>query len=766
MVVISLETALQKYQQGQLTEAGSMYRQILAQDPKNLDALRMSSIMAEQQGELPQAMDFARQLIALKPRSVEYYLHLANLLMSANEPDEATAWLEKGLKLDRRNVDVHLLLGDAAQQKREYEGALKHYQKALQVDRSIPDVYNNMANTHLALGNLEAAMELYRKAISLNPNYTEAYFNLGNALRQFGNLPEAIAAYQKAMELSPHFYQAYSMLGLVAKNMNNYEHAEAFYRQALEIQPGDASTLSNLAIALAEQDRIDEAMQVFTDLAAQHPHHPDVLSDFALTINSKGYQERAMSIYEALARQNPHHPNQQLNHALSLPVVYQHAQDLAHWRQRYADGLETLLHQQLNQLRPHKVGAFSGSSFYLAYQGGDDKALQCKMAQVYQKILPIPPEKTTARPVNTKMRIGFISGHLSPKHTIGKLMYGIMARLSREKYDIHIFSVPSKHAFLGNLKIHADDHVHLLPYPSLMQSWEALHAANLDVLFYSDIGMDPFTYLLAHYRLAPVQCVTWGHPVTTGIPTIDYFISSKLLEPENAQDHYSEELVQLSRLPVYYYRPKLSSTTSNRETFGWTDTQHIYLCPQSLYKFHPDFDALIGQILRQDPSGVLVMLARGTSPVPDKLKQRFQKTIPDVADRVQWLPELSREDFLHLMCCADVMLDPMHFGGGNTTYEALALGVPIVTWPSAYMRGRVTAACYQQMGFTRLIAESAEEYVTLALKVGMDAQFREACRTEILTKNQALYEDEQVIQELEAFFLNALARQKGELAHD
>jgi protein O-GlcNAc transferase len=139
--------------------------------------------------------------------------------------------------------------------------------------------------------------------------------------------------------------------------------------------------------------------------------------------------------------------------------------------------------------------------------------------------------------------------------------------------------------------------------------------------------------------------------------------------------------------------------------------------------------------------------------------------MPDVADRIHFMPRLDREQFLQLLSCATVMLDPVHFGGGNTTYEALALGVPIVTWPSPYMRGRVTAACYQRMGLPELIAHNAEEYIALAVHLGSDPAARAQAHEQILSKNTVLYEDAQVIEELEAFFLDALAHHQGDLTH-
>ena len=113
--------------------------------------------------------------------------------------------------------------------------------------------------------------------------------------------------------------------------------------------------------------------------------------------------------------------------------------------------------------------------------------------------------------------------------------------------------------------------------------------------------MEPQTYYLAHARLAPVQCVTWGHPLTTGIETIDYFLSSADLEPPHADDHYTEKLVRLSHLTNYYYRPDPPALTKSRSDFGFADEDHVYLCPQNLFKLHPENDVVFGEILRRDP---------------------------------------------------------------------------------------------------------------------------------------------------------------------
>jgi protein O-GlcNAc transferase len=254
-----------------------------------------------------------------------------------------------------------------------------------------------------------------------------------------------------------------------------------------------------------------------------------------------------------------------------------------------------------------------------------------------------------------------------------------------------------------------------------------------------------------------VQCVSWGHPVTTGIPALDYFISARSIEPEDAQTHYSERLILLERLPTYYWRPHHSAIAFSRAEMGFPTDARLYVCPQSLFKLHPDFDVVLATLLRRDPEARLLLLSGIHKHWDRLLAARIAKAFPDVVARVIFVPRIPQAEFFRLLMMADVILDPPFFGGGNTSYEAFAMGLPIVTWPGAFMRGRVTEGCYRQMGFTELVADSLDSYVEIALRLANDAGWRERVKTEIAARSPVLYEDAPVVAELEDFFAAAFA---------
>ncbi|MDO8123228.1 MAG: hypothetical protein Q6364_02470 [Candidatus Hermodarchaeota archaeon] len=394
------------------------------------------------------------------------------------------------------------------------------------------------------------------------------------------------------------------------------------------------------------------------------------------------------------------------------------------------------------------------TNFFLAYHALNDKEIQKIIASFYIDACPdlarTPSNYAKRQKTYDPIKIGIISKFLY-SHTIGKLNRGIVEHLSRRKFYVKLFRFQGREDHLSRIIDSAADEVVILP-TVLTAARQKIAEHPLDILYYLDIGMDSLTYFLAFSRLAPVQCVTWGHPVTTGIPNMDYFISSSIAEPPEGEHHYSERLVLLKRLPIYYYRPQLSGEPSSREAFALPNDFKLYVCPQSLFKFHPDFDEVLHAILCQDPRALLVLIEGKHEHWTKMLRDRFAGAFPDAIDRVRFLPRMTREDFLSLLMVADVVLDTIHFGGGNTSLEAFALGVPIVTLPGRFLRGRLTLALYKQMGVMDCVARSVESYVNLALRLANDKTWRDEIRAKIRGRADVLYEDMEAVRELECFF--------------
>ena len=179
---------------------------------------------------------------------------------------------------------------------------------------------------------------------------------------------------------------------------------------------------------------------------------------------------------------------------------------------------------------------------------------------------------------------------------------------------------------------------------------------------------------------------------------------------------------------------------------------------------HPAFDAVLAGILRQDPEGEIVLLEGPHGAWRESLQRRFAKVMPDVAGRVRFLPRLPSESFLGLLAVSDVMLDPTPFCGGNTSLEALALGLPVVTLPGRFLRGRLTYALYRQMGFDACIAQDIDDYVARAIRLAQDADARRDAVAAIEETRGRVFEDHEIVNELGAWFVSAVEETRDSLS--
>jgi predicted O-linked N-acetylglucosamine transferase (SPINDLY family) len=452
-----------------------------------------------------------------------------------------------------------------------------------------------------------------------------------------------------------------------------------------------------------------------------------------------------------------------------LPVIPYSENDIQSRRENLIEAVRALKKQNLIvENPPVNVGT---TNFYLAYHSQNNRTLLEDIAKLHIAACPkLTYEAKHCRfkkgEQKDRLRIGFLSSFFW-NHTVGKLSRGIIEHFSRDHFDVIVFRLPGKKDEISEVIDQAADKVVPL-YRKLDRDWKIIAEEELDILFYLDIGMDPYTYFLSFARLAPVQAVSWGHPDTTGIPNIDYFISSDLLEDPCTSRQYTEQLVQLSVLPTYYFPPKLPEKTFDRAEFGLPDEGSLYVCPQSLFKLHPEFDKVIGDLLRHDPVGRLVLIDDDKGGHWNNLIiERIGRSCPDIVDRVKFVPRMPNEKFLGLLILADALLDVPTFSGGNSSLEAFAMAAPIVTLPGNFMRSRTTAGCYKQMGLSDLIASDADSYVSLALKLAHDADFRSRMQTDIKENSHKLFERIEVVQEMEAFFIQAYnSFQKDEVLTD
>jgi protein O-GlcNAc transferase len=757
-VAQALALAVQQHQAGQLRQAEQIYRAILKVEPQQIDALHLLGLLAYQQGRHELAHIYIRQALRLQPDFAEAHNNLGIVLQAQLKLAEAQASYQQALRLRPDNAEAHNNLGNLLQEQGQLVEAQACYQEALRHKPDYAEAFNNLANVLHKQGQLEEAVVNLRQALRLKPDYAEAHNNLGTVLRAQGQLAEAVASHQQALRCKPEFAEAYNNLGVLLHEQGRFAEALTCWQQALRLKPSYTEAYNNRGVALKDQKQLAEAVANYRQALECSPNLVEAHINLANACRDEGKLEEAAAGYQHALRLRPS-PSLRLARATLLPALYASTAEITTWRAQLQDNLAQLHREQVTLDLTRQTAR---PLFFLAYQGLNDRDLQHEVARLY--VAPPHPAGRAAglNPAargDPRIQVGFVSQHFR-NHTIGELFRGVIAHLARADFAVTVFSLGGSHDTTAQfIQAHADTYVELPK--NLRAARQQIAAHPLDVLVYPDIGMDELTYSLAFSRLAPVQCVTWGHPVTTGIPTIDYYLSSELFETAEAEQHYTETLVRLPELPCYCYPVTPPAALKGRDYFGLPAEGHVYACPQSLFKFHPDFDALLGGILRQDPHGVLV-LNRADQPSyrhwEERLQKRFAVTLADVQERIRFLPRLSHAEYLNLNAVSDVILDTIHFNGGNTSLKALALGVPIVTLPSAYLRGRLTLALYKKMQVLDCVADTSAEYIQLAVRLGTEPDYRAHLRAKILEANAVLYENVAGVRALEGFLLKA-ARQ-------
>ncbi|MBF8278528.1 MAG: repeat-containing protein [Candidatus Brocadiaceae bacterium] len=435
-----------------------------------------------------------------------------------------------------------------------------------------------------------------------------------------------------------------------------------------------------------------------TESVSPEPYR--TLRSQALILLKQGRFEDALWAMDEGVRFNPP-VGMRIEKVLMMPPVLQSSSQVTELRNSLEVQLQGIAASGAKVFDPAKEVEYT--NFYLAYQGKNDKPIQQLIARTFLHLSkPLsyraPHIKTASRLRHEgRIGIGVCSNNLRD-NTVGLFFQGLIGQLDKRLYDVTILRpAEGKADNVTRQYEQAADRCVLLS-AALAEAQQQIAQLELDILFYPDLTVNPFITFLAFARLAVVQITSWGHPVTSGIPNIDYYISGTDMEPPNAEDHYSEKLIKLSHFPTSYKPSRLLQSPLKRGFFGLPDDITIYFCGHQASKFHPEFDAVLAEILERDADGTIAIVnAWLPKNLIDIVYNRFKASFPHLARRLKIFPRQPRIHYLSLLNLVDVHLDPIYFGGGRTTFDILANGKVIVTWPGPYQRGRVTFACYKKM---------------------------------------------------------------------
>ncbi len=535
------------------------------------------------------------------------------------------------------------------------------------------------------------AASLIERAIQSDRRVPAFHCNLGNAYKELGNFNAAIAAYVEAARLDPNFQAVYNNLGNMYLEQGKLDEAVASYRRALALQPDFAEVRWQLAMSRLQL--VAETDHEIAASRAEFLHELEELNTWFDTRMALGY--RAVGVYQP---------------------------------------------------------------FFLAYQEQNNRDLLSRYGALCARLMKywldqqhLPPPAT---PHNQPVRVGVVSAQIRNHSVWNAIVKGWMQHLDHSRIELHLFHTDLKQ---DEETAWAASQAKSFEHGSkTLRQWvDAIMAKQLDVLIYPEIGMDQVTVKLASMRLAPVQVASWGHPETTGLPTIDYYLSAEDFEPTDAQDGYCEQLICLPHLGVYYHPLQISHIEPDLAGLGIDSERPILLCPGAPFKYVPQHDRVLVEIARKLGDCQFVFFTHQLQDLSGKLAQRLQRAFENAGlnfdQHAIFIPWQSRDAFYGLMERADVFLDTIGFSGFNTAMQAVECGLPVVAKDGRFLRGRLASGILRRMEMPELIANSDEEYVNLVIRLVQDTDFRRQTRSRMQAARPNLFDDMAPIRALENF---------------
>jgi len=784
--ISQLQACMQLQQAGRWPELAEVAAQLIKDYPQNADAWQLRGIALAQSGQAEAGLNCLEKALACAPKAAHIHNNLANLCAQLGRHAQAAAAYEAALALNPELPEAWHNLGNIYRNQQAWEKALGYYAEALkrwparpeirlaygqmqeklqhwqaarmsyqQVCRQAPQLWQAwfyLAHLEHQQGDLEAAEAFYRKTIELEPTQVDAVFWLAEIFLGRADYANAIACYERVLALKPENALAHNGLGQAWYRCNRMDKAEAHFLKAQALAPDFYQVINNLAGIRMAQRRYDEALAYVKQALDLAPDFVDAWENLGVISRERHDLEQVEQAYAEALRLRPR-AGLKVRQALLLPAIYQSEAELQQWRARYLQNLQTLLHADLHLADPDaEVGELP---FYLHYQGEPDIEPGIQLAQFFQKACPAlhftAPHCQAYQPPEGRLKIGFVSKHLRG-HSIGKLMQGLIEQLDREHFEVCVYPLIAPDDTMGHEIMEGADLAKVLT-PSLYAAREELAQEKLDILFYPDIGMESLSYFLAMARLAPLQVFTWGHGYTPGMDNLDGYFSSVSLETAFSRPLYRGQLIEMQNLLPYYKRPSFAGLSKTRADFGLPAEGALYICPQSLFKLHPAFDAILGEILSQDADAHLILLEGVHPRWVTLLRQRLQQSVPQVYERIVFLPRQNEQNFLELVALCDVNLDSWPLCGGNSTLDTLVTGTPLVTMTGKMIYHRLSAAIYQQLGYTGCIVETPQDYIAKALRFAHEPGFRAAARDAILAGLNRVYENTAAVREFEALLL-------------
>ncbi len=661
-------------------EAVPRYSEAMDTNP-NLPQLHNAlGIILEVSGRLDEAIASYDVALEINPDFAEAHYNKGKALVNSKMYEEATASFERVVAINPYLENVHNSFGLAYVELKKYADAISIYLAGLRLDPQNDAIQYNLGNVNLQLGLIEDAIDCYRQAIVINPNNASYHIKLGEVFLRQGLSDFGITEFKKAIKTQPELVDSYLLLGDLLKNLR---------------QPNEAI----------------DALQAFLNGKFDKPGEPRV--DFAkihnllgLLFSSMGKMNEALKNYRTSVEFDPKSAVAHSNYGAELLSCGNLAEAIAH--------IETAI-----SLEPEIHDMFSNKLYALSYYNGQSaKTLysehlewEKRFAKKYQDSWP---QHFNSCDPERPLRVGFVSPDLGP-HPVGSLVLGLLENLSVE----NIISI----CYSSRIP---DDTTN--SFRAAASIWHDVYQQSDNVLannIFAD-EVDILVDLSGHTKgsrlnvfaskPAPIQMSWAGYVSTTGLSAMDYILSDKYSILEDEEQYYQEKVIRMPDGWVCYSPPKDSPEIdiSPCEQKGYL-TFGSFNNPR---KINEDTIAVWSKILTSVPGSRLMIKYNGASPDAnsDRLMGGFRENGVDCSSIILegWAPHV---ELLERYNAVDIALDTFPYSGGVTTFEALWMGVPVITVPGKTFASRHSQSHLSTIGLTEFIAKNRTEYVRLAVEL-------------------------------------------------
>jgi protein O-GlcNAc transferase len=711
------------------------------------------------------ARDGYRAILARDPDHAGS-LHLLGLIMvQAGEPEAGAKLIRRAMDLAPGRAPHHNSLGLALRALGRDEEAVRDFDTAAMLRPESAEIRNNLATTLRDLGRNEEAIAEYRRAVACGPEMAEIWYNLASTLACQAQGTDVEACFLRALQLRPDFVNALANYGRFLIGQARWTDAAAQLTQAVQLSPGDAPTWNNLGIARQELGCLAAAEANYRRAVALDPIFADAHYNLGCLLSGDVRVDEALACHASAVTADPSHGAARLAQCMAwLPVVYRSEAEVAVRRAGYLSSLDDLAEAVATPAVARAVAASVGTSqpFFLPYQGQNDREPQanygnlvCRLAAEMDGPATMPPPPKPGE----RIRVGVVSGFFHD-HTIFRLfLESWLTELDRDRFELTAFHT-GRVSDTDTARAAGLCHRFVVGLPTVPAWMDAISTAAPHVLLYPEVGIDPVAGALAARRLARVQCVAWGHPETTGMPTMDYFLTAAGMEPPDGDAHYTEHLVRLPGIGVHY-TPDQRGPPTERAALGLDPEVPVYWSGQALYKYLPRYDDVFPRIAAAVGRCQFVFIgfaksAEVTAVFRARLVQAFAAFGLNADRYCIMLPSMPKEQFAAAVGAADVVLDTPGWSGGKSTLDCLAQNPAIVTLPGSFMRGRHTTVILREIGCEMTIADSLDDYVAIAIRLGLDVAWRTRVRKAVEIGKHRVFGDLAPVRALEQFLQQAV----------